>query len=325
MTLPKHIRLAGIEKIAAGLGGASYGMPGLTHNETANMPDIVSMKPFGKGTKSVTGVPNPSMNQQQNLVQANMPKVPDQAQSHFMPKIAEIPVGNIVGDVASEVLDQLWLRRQLKNKGAGNTGFLKKRMRGEEPSVQSGGFKLGAMAAAISADNGDGVPYAPYQAQNSFRAAGGGQTVTGPGNNVSDLVNSNFGAVAKRLDTWQSDEPSNASSATGQEGSAYNEPIKSAATVRRSGESVQDIAGDNHPVEHGIRSQKATYDMTETRGGIGDSPYEGIPRMHDSMVGGRQVDVSDGVDKSFNSLKVPIDTSVMENSNNIDCAASPQV
>src|ERR1700678_3462149 len=125
MTLPKHIRLAGIEKIAAGLGGGAMGMAGLTNNETLQMPDIVGMKPMGKGSPKVTGVPNPATNQQQNLLQANMPKVPNLAAQHFMPKIAEIPVGNIVGDVASEVLDQLWLRRQLKNKGAGNTGFLK--------------------------------------------------------------------------------------------------------------------------------------------------------------------------------------------------------
>lgn len=206
-------------------------------------------------------------------------------------------------------------------------------MRGEEPTVQPANplRKLGAaMAGGGSgtglADNNDRIPYGPYRPQNSFNMSGGGDTIQGPGNSVSDKVQDQFQTIRQRLDTWQSDEPSNASSAAGQEGSAYNEPIKSAATVRRSGESrIQPIGGDNHAVDHGIRSQHATYDMTETRGGIGDSPFEGSPRMHDSLVGGRGMTPEDGVTKSFDSLKTPIDTSVMENAQNINDAGSPAV
>ena len=288
MNLPKHIRLLGVEKIAAGLGGASFGMPGMTPNETKSMPEIQALKPMGKNSPNVTGAPNPAVGQQQNLIQANMPKVPDLAANHFQPKLAgSIPLGSIVGDVGSEILEQLWLRNKLKkDPGA---GMIRSKMRSEnEPTVQTPGYKLGSALASggniADADNADRVPFGPYRPQSSFNAAGGGDNVQGPGNGYSDLVNANFGAVAKRLDTWQNPESSNASGSTMQEGSAYNEPIKSASKIVRSTEG-RGIDGDDHAVEHGIRSQKATYDMTETRGGIGDSPFEGSPRVHDSLVG----------------------------------------
>jgi hypothetical protein len=312
MTLPKHIRERGIELIkqAAGLTGASMGMPGMLANEVKQLPDIVGLKPMGKGSPNVMKAPNMSMGVQQNFMSATAPKMPD-----FSPKLADFPIGSIVGDLLSEVGEQLYLRSRMKGKQpAVQPRPPKKDLR---PKLADANAASGSMS---DADNDNRIPYGPYRPQYPFRAAGGGQTITGPGNSVGDKVQDQFMAASKLNDTWLSNEPTNAGGATMQQGSAYNSPIKSAmsklsAKVRSSTESRNNIDGDNVSVDHGVRIQPATYDKTEIRGGIGDSPYEGIPRMHDSMATGRGMTPEDVVTKSFDSLKTPIDTSTLENSN----------
>jgi hypothetical protein len=396
MTLPKHIRQNGFEqilKLAMGLTGASMGMPGMTPNETQKMPEIQALKPAGKMSPGVAGVPNFAKTQQTNFMNATAPKIPSMTPDHFAPKIADYPVGMLVGDIVSEIGDQLYLRHTLNKKmkgeqptvqkpnplrkteedttppvekpesvghhlgrygkgfgavvglGVGQTALIpvmkaldnnpmgrtegtglpaaitagRKLWRKHHPETEPKQASAGAGAGAMSdADNADRIPYGPYQAQAPVRAAGGGDNVPGSGA-MQNRVSDQFTTVMRGLDTWQSNEPTLATGGTMQQGSAYNDPsqIKSAGRIHP-------MPGDNRAVDHGVRSQNSTYNMTETRGGIGDVPYQGTPRMHDALAGGR-ADGHDTVTKAFDSLKTPIDTSVMENSNNIDSAGSPQV